>query len=157
MSGKLIIICGLPGSGKSTHARSLERSQNAIRLCPDEWMDSLDLDLWDTSARDKVEKLQWSLAERLLELGQTVLIEWGTWGRDERDALRLRAKELGAAVELHYLNASLDVLEKRIKERGEGAEITREMLNEWADTFQRPSEQEGSLYDAYLMIENSHS
>jgi len=32
----LHLICGLPGSGKTTLAKKLEREHTAIRLCPDE-------------------------------------------------------------------------------------------------------------------------
>ena len=65
-----------------------------------------------------VEALQWQLAQELLALGLVVIIEWGTWGRSERDALRLGARSLGSAVELHYLDASLDTLFERIQRRG---------------------------------------
>ena len=58
------------------------------------------------------------LGQQLFVLGLAVIIEWGTWGRSERDALRIRARELGAAVELHYLAASVGVLYKRIQRRG---------------------------------------
>ncbi|MFZ0544969.1 MAG: AAA family ATPase [Candidatus Promineifilaceae bacterium] len=34
----LILICGLPGSGKTTLARQIEQSRSALRLCPDEWI-----------------------------------------------------------------------------------------------------------------------
>ena len=54
----------------------------------------------------------------LLTLGLTVIIEWGTWARSERDRLRLGARSLGAAVELHRLSAPIDVLFKRIQRRG---------------------------------------
>jgi hypothetical protein len=37
---KLIIVCGLPGSGKTTHAKHLQAGSRGIRLCPDEWMDA---------------------------------------------------------------------------------------------------------------------
>jgi len=43
---KLIIVCGLPGAGKTTHAKLLEEL-GAIRFCPDEWMEVLSLDLHD--------------------------------------------------------------------------------------------------------------
>src|SRR5450631_984037 len=102
---RLIIVCGLPGSGKTTHARQLQTGSRAIGLCPDEWMDALSLDIWDEDMREKIESLQWHLGQQFLDLGLTVIIEWGTWARDERDALRLRARELGGAVELHYLSA----------------------------------------------------
>ena len=34
----MILVVGLPGSGKTTVARKLEREQHALRLGPDEWM-----------------------------------------------------------------------------------------------------------------------
>ena len=82
---KLIIVCGLPGAGKTTHAKLLEEL-GAIRFCPDEWMEVLSLDLHDEERRAKIESLQWKLSQDLLAQGVTVIIEWGTWGRSEHDA-----------------------------------------------------------------------
>ena len=101
MAGKLITICGLPGSGKTTHAKALESSLSAVRFCADDWMNALSLNLWDESARGKIEAHQWMVAQRLIAIGQTVLIERGTWGRAERDALREGGRALCANVELH--------------------------------------------------------
>ena len=86
---RLIIVCGLPGSGKTTRAKALESRLRAVRFAPDEWMDALSLSLYDEERRGKIEALQWKLARELLALGLTVIIEWGTWGRSERDNLRL--------------------------------------------------------------------
>lgn len=99
LGSRLVIVCGLPGSGKTTHAKSVERSLRAIRLCPDEWMSALEIDLWDEKFRDRMERLQWKLAREILSVGHSVVIEWGTWARSERDALRIGARELGAAVD----------------------------------------------------------
>lgn len=68
-SGRLIIVCGLPGAGKTTLAKSLESRLHAVRLSPDEWMDTLDINLWDEPRRAKIEELQWTLAQQLLKLG----------------------------------------------------------------------------------------
>ena len=145
---RLIIVCGLPGSGKTTHAKLLEGKLGAIRFSPDEWMDALSLDLYDEERRAKIEALQWKLGERLLALGLTVIIEWGTWGRSERDRLRLEARALGAAVELHYLSAPMDVLLERIQRRGlENPPIRREQLSRWVEIFQAPTPEEMALFD----------
>jgi hypothetical protein len=42
---RLIIVCGLPGSGKTTHAKLPEGRLSAIRFSPDEWMNALSLDV----------------------------------------------------------------------------------------------------------------
>ena len=75
---RLIIVCGLPGSGKTTHAMQLEAKLRAVRFCPDEWMDTLSVNIWDEGMRGKIEALQWQVSQQLLALGVSVIIEWGT-------------------------------------------------------------------------------
>ena len=145
---RLIIVCGLPGSGKTTHSKLLESKLRAVRFCPDEWMDILEINLYDGRMRERIEAIQWKLAQDLLALGQTVIIEWGTWGRSERDALRIGARTLGAAVELHFLDAPIDVLFERIQKRDqEVPPIERGDLLRWAETFDFPSPEETDLFD----------
>jgi len=146
---RLIIVCGLPGSGKTTLARRLETERSAIRFCPDEWMDALSIDLYDEDRRGRIEALQWSLAQTLLASGLTVIIEWGTWAKAERDALRIGARALGAAVELRYLKADADDLFERIRRRDmEDPPIERDTLLQWFEVFEEPGSEEMSLFDS---------
>lgn len=147
MAGRLIIICGLPGSGKTTLSRQLAATRPAFRLSLDEWMDDLGVSLWASDVRARVEALQWAVAQDLLRLGNTVIIEWGTWGREERDALRDGARQLGAAVELHYLDVPVDELWRRVQERNrEEPPIERPALGQWTESFEEPAAAELSLF-----------
>jgi predicted kinase len=151
---RLIIVCGLPGSGKTTLGRALESKLRAVRLSPDDWMEALSLSLYDEEKRGKIEALQWKFGQELLALGLTVIIEWGTWGRSERDALRLGARALGAAVELHHLSVPADVLFDRIQRRGvENPPIERDQLAQWLETFQAPTPEEMALFDEPLVAD----
>ena len=117
-------------------------------------MEALAIDIYDEHRRAKIEALQWQLAQQLLALGLIVIIEWGTWGRSERDALRLGARALGAAVELHYLHAPAEVLFERIQRRGvENPPIQREMVSGWFDKFQAPAPEEFALFDEPLLAD----
>lgn len=146
-TARLVIVCGLPGSGKTSQAMRVEQHLGAV-LCPDDWMDALGIDLWDSAARQRIESLQWTIAQQILSRGGSVVIEWGTWARSERDVLRTRARELGVAVELHFLDAQVDVLFGRIRRRNrETPPITFEDVQSWAQKFERPTAEERALSD----------
>jgi hypothetical protein len=63
----------------------------------------------------------------------------------------LCASALGAAVELHYLDAPADVLFERIQGRNrENPPITRESLLRWIQAFEAPAADEIALFDEPL-------
>jgi len=82
------------------------------------------------------------MGQRLLELGAVVIVEWGTWSRNERDALRERARELGATAELRFLDAEPGELWRRISARDrERTQASRPISSEdsegWAAQIER--------------------
>jgi len=149
----LHLICGLPGSGKTTLARRLAVERDAQRFTMDEWVLALDGDLYDERLRVRVEAQLIELAFELVAAGRSCILDFGLWGREERDALRLRARAQGVRVELHVLDVELDELVRRCTKRyaeapHTTAEISAEQLAIWASTFETPSDAERQLFDS---------
>ncbi len=148
---RLVVFCGLPGSGKTTEARALALRMSAVRFCPDEWFTALNLDIWDESLRASIEGTQWGLAQDLLRLGVNVIVEFGSWAREERDVLRDGARAIGASVELRYLEAPIDELYRRVIQRGGMVPpMTRAHFDEWSAIIQVPTPDELALFDTPL-------
>ena len=111
-------------------------------------MDALSINLHEEKQRDKIEAFQWQLTKRLLTLKQSVIVEWGTWGKWERDKLRTEARLLGARVELYYLSAPPEELFARIQKRNmEDPPIQWEDVLKWGRIFEPPTAEEMALFD----------
>ena len=149
---RLILLCGLPASGKTTLARQLAASCGAVRLNPDEWESALDVDPFDEAFQDKLEAAFWELAQRLLVLGTSVVLEWGFWARSERDEKREAARTLGVAVELRFLDAPYEELVRRVAARhaAGGIAITERHMERYRGIFEPPTADELALYDPPL-------
>ena len=150
---RLILVCGLPGSGKTTLAKRLAPEARAVRLSPDEWKHALGIDYYDEDGRVRLEERLWRLAQELLALGQNVVMENGFWAAEEREGLRLTGRALGARVELHYLHASVAELWRRLDLRnleiGPGTvPIKRSDLEKWAAQFEAPDDAELARFNS---------
>jgi predicted kinase len=151
-SARLVLICGLPASGKTTLGRELARRMPAVTLSKDEWVGQLGHDVWDDEFRVRLEAQLWALTRELLAQGQSVILDWGHWVRAERDEKRLGARALGVGVELRYLDVPLEELIAHVERRTASGEwtaspITRAQMGHWAATFQTPDEEERRLFD----------
>lgn len=140
----LFLMVGLPGTGKTTEARRIEVTSNALRLTKDEWMKALHGPDNPSTASDVIEGRLVEIGLRVLELGGDVVIDFGLWGHSERSALRQAAADRGAAVEVRYLELPPDEQWRRIDRRqAEEPHTTWPMSDDdvaaWAAAFDVPS------------------
>lgn len=149
---RLILTCGLPGAGKTELAIRLASQRRAVRLTKDEWLWALGSTPWDRPTGEKIERELWRLAQEILALGLSVVLDFGLWARTERDEMRTVARGLGVGVELHYLEVPAEELRRRIKVRNQAPPwdkepIGRADLNEWLSIFEPPDTSELALFD----------
>ena len=147
----LHLMVGLPCSGKTTLAQTLEHELPALRLTVDEWHIRLfgqDAEEPEHDARHSlIEALLWNIASSALELGINVILDFGFWAREEREEYRLRAKQLGASSEVHYLDVPEDELLRRLAVRNSRPSqgsfvISEEAMKTWIASFQKPTPDE---------------
>jgi predicted kinase len=146
----LLVLAGMPGSGKSVLARRLAREREALHLDPDTWFVELGLDPHDHERREVFERLQWDEGLRLLELGLSVIAESAGWRQVSRDRRRLAAARLGVRTELHVLDVPLDERWRRIQERNldpTAVPITYDQLVGFETSWEPPGEAERAAYD----------
>lgn len=154
----LHLMVGLPGSGKTTWARTLEEEHSALRLTVDEWhLRLFGNDVHDDSDETEwrrhdvrhtaIEALLWETASKVLALGVDVILDFGFWARSERDELRALAHALGAGFAIHYAEVSEELMLERIRARNAQRpagtfHVPEAKLKEWAPLFEPPSPEE---------------
>jgi predicted kinase len=89
----------------------------------------------------------WDIAARVLALGVNVILDFGFWSQEEREAYRSQAQRLGASSEIHFLNVPEALLVERLAIRNahlpQGAAfISEAKLKEWVGLFQPPTQDE---------------
>jgi predicted kinase len=139
----LFLMVGLPAAGKTTLAKELAATHQALRLTPDHWMIPLFGDSMAEGKRWILEGRLISVALQALRLGTSVVLDYGLWGRDERSALRWLAQSVGTACQVVYLPVDKDVQLARIAHRQETTPhqtfpMSEADVDAWRQQFQVP-------------------
>ncbi len=148
---EIILLCGLPGSGKSTWAKA-RAAQGAMAFSTDQWMlrlygPHMPRELFD--ARLAVcSDLLYEQALRLAALGVDVVIEGAFWKREDRRIAIERLKPSGARLRLVWFDVPHEELLRRLAKRNAALpadtfEITPEMFGVFAGWFAPPGADEG--------------
>ena len=142
------LLCGRPGSGKTTFARELEKTQRAVRYTYDEWI----VQLYGRSPEQfealfsRVSNLIWRIATRNLVLGTDVILDKGFWSKRDRENVRQVAAAIGADSKLYFLDAPIGVLRKRILTRSKSDQdslwINDQAFTKFINRFEPPGDDE---------------
>ena len=149
----VIMMCGVCGSGKTTYAKEKEK-EGYIRLSIDEEMwkayGRKGVDYPDDQYEELSKKVELLLREKLLSLiqnGENVVIDFSFWNKENRNFYRKLIENVGGTVELVYMKASFETLQKRLAKRNLHLNanspfiITNEILEHHYYGFQEPCDE----------------
>lgn len=125
--GRVHLIVGPVGAGKSTFAKRLAREGRAVRLTLDEWMTQLfrpdrpaeDVIEWYRErARRAVEQI-WRVAQEVVVTGTDVILEIGLLHQRERHAFYERVDRAGLELTVNLIDAAREVRRARVMARNQ--------------------------------------
>ncbi|HEY9801935.1 MAG TPA: AAA family ATPase [Leptolyngbyaceae cyanobacterium] len=136
--GRLILMSGLSGSGKSTTAKFLARQFNAIHIRSDAVRKHLggisllergDDDLYTPEMTQKTYARLLNLGLILAKQGNTVILDAKYDQQNLREEAIAQAKQHQLPLQIVYCTAPLDVVEERLRKRtGDIADATVDLL-----------------------------
>ncbi|MEU0432115.1 ATP-binding protein [Streptomyces sp. NPDC006290] len=148
----VVLMCGLPGAGKTTYAMKLVR-RGYVRLSIDEvvWQRLGQRDaglVLEAEAFDQLkEEVRREQRQELVELmlaGRDAVVDYSFWSRAARDNYKALIESHGCGWELVHLKADRTTLERRLEVRNgkEGANsvtVDETLFNRYLANFEEPS------------------
>lgn len=144
----LYFICGFIGSGKTTYSKKLAETAPAFRFSIDEWMIPLFGEHMEREEFDArlltLQTLFQQSALQMLNLGVSVIFDFGYWTQHKREEAIQWAREHDITYEMHYLDVPFDECCKRAARRNsqrnnKAYEMTPDMLSMFWSWFEAPS------------------
>ncbi|MEZ8825868.1 AAA family ATPase [Vibrio amylolyticus] len=154
--GRLILVCGPTGAGKTTYAISICGEVKAVKFSIDPWMqalfaeDMVSLDFsWMMERVNRCYDQIWEVSKQILSLGGSVVLDLGFTTKAQRDIFVNKANALNIQAEIHYLDALVETRRKRVAKRNVekdpkvfSFEVTDIMFNFMEPKFEVPDESE---------------
>ena len=116
----LVLVCGLPGTGKTTLAKALAEGRGAVHISSDAVrVEALGKRTYSTEEKFGVYGLMLEVAERLLGEGKEVLLDATFYKRELREKARGVAEEAGTGFRIIECITEEGLLKGRVKTGGE--------------------------------------
>ena len=153
-AAKVILICGMLCSGKSTYAKELSIKEKAPILSSD----ALTLALFDERLGNdheritaKVQAYLYDMAVQLVKLEIPVILEWGFWTKQGRLYANQFFQEREIPVEWHYIEVTEEMwrhnIEKRNASHAPGTYYVDEgLMKKCLALFEPPEREEMDLW-----------
>ncbi|MFI0965859.1 AAA family ATPase [Streptomyces sp. NPDC021080] len=147
----VVLMCGLPGAGKTTYALDLVR-RGYVRLSIDEvvWQrlgrrDAglvLEAEAFDR-LKEEVRREQRQELVELMRAGRDVVVDYSFWSRAARDDYKSLIENCGHHWELIHLKADRTILERRLEARNREAgansvTVDETLFNRYLAVFEEP-------------------
>jgi predicted kinase len=156
MSVDVHLVVGSTGAGKSTFARRLALECGGVCFIVDEWMKRLyHPDRPEAAGYDwyapriaRSTEMIWSLVVDLVRAGAPSVLEIGMTQRAAREELYERVTRAGLRLQLHVVDAPVELRWQRVQQRNEqrgetfALEVTREMFDFVENMWEPPDEAE---------------
>lgn len=133
---KVIMMCGVCGSGKTTFAKKKEK-EGFIRISIDEEMWKLYGARGIDYPNDNYEELSSIVESKLqndivnyIKEDKNLVIDFSFWSKSNRKYYKNFLEELGADIQLIYLKIDKEALKKRIESRNKNHDANSQFIDE---------------------------
>jgi predicted kinase len=162
------IVCGRPGSGKSTYARQLAAAKHATLLDIDTVTERLvrvalvqaghsaddrDSEYFKQNFREPIYETLFDIARENLSFQDTVIV--GPFTKEARDPgwpAKLESA-LASSIEVHYVQCAAEIRRRRLAHRGEARDLAK--LNDWENYIQYYGDESPPVFE-HVLVDGSN-
>jgi predicted kinase len=166
---KVFIVCGTPGSGKSTYARQLSAERHAtvldidtvterlVRIALSESgrsQDDRDSEYFKHTFREPIYDTLFDIARENLPAQDVIIV--GPFTKEIKDPnwLDKLSLNLGGPVEVHYIQCPPDIRKKRLASRGDARDMAK--LEDWDNYIQYYGDENPPVFE-HVLIDGSRN
>ncbi len=162
------MVCGSPGSGKSTYARQLAAARHATLLDIDTVTERLvrialvqsghskddrDSEYFKRNFREQIYETLFDIARENLHFQDVVIV--GPFTKEIKDPgwpskLHL---DLGSAIEVHYVQCAHEIRRHRLVRRGNARDLAK--LNDWENHIQYYGDESPPIFE-HVLVDGSN-